>query len=186
MTTAIAMGELGLLDRRPTPRQSRRFTLKRVLIVTGSVLVALIVLVGSWIGISLYRIDHAVHHVGVPASLLARGKNDLLTIVKGPDHSEQVFVFHTYHGGVTDASCPVATVGPTLNPANATVTQTAASTVARTAVTTNAFLCAIGLRAPFECSGASRLPSGSPQERRGSRCLSGWECHRFVGGKGRS
>jgi len=108
VTTAIAMGELGLLDRRPTPRQSRRFTLKRVLIVTGSVLVALIVLVGSWIGISLYRIDHAVHHVGVPASLLARGKNDLLTIVKGPDHSEQVFVFHNVGGHTNVLQIPKA------------------------------------------------------------------------------
>ncbi len=108
MTTAIATGELGLLDRRSTPRRSRRFTLKRVLIVTGSVLVALIVLVGSWIGISLYRIDHAVHHVGVPASLLARGKNDLLTIVKGPDHSEQVFVFHNVGGHTNVLQIPKA------------------------------------------------------------------------------
>ena len=35
-----------------------------------------------------------MHHVAVPASLLAKGKNDLLAIVKGPDHSEQIFVFH--------------------------------------------------------------------------------------------
>ena len=39
-----------------------------------------------------------MHHVGVPASLLAKGKNDLLAIVKGPDHSEQVFVFHDAGG----------------------------------------------------------------------------------------
>ena len=45
-------------------------------------------------GIGLYKIDHAVHHVGVPAALLAKGKNDLLAIVKGPNHSEQIFVFH--------------------------------------------------------------------------------------------
>ena len=82
----------------PAPRRGRRCTLKRILIATGSCLVALILLAGSWIGISLYRIDHAVHHVGVPASLLAEGKNDLLAIVKGPDHSEQVFVFHDTGG----------------------------------------------------------------------------------------
>ena len=34
----------------------------------------------------------------MPASLLARGKNDLLAIVKGPDHSEQIFVFHATGG----------------------------------------------------------------------------------------
>ena len=94
MTTAIATGEPGLIALGPAPRPRRRLTLKRVLIGTGSALVALILLTGSWIGLSLYRIDHAVHHVGIPAWLLARGKNDLLAIVKGPDHSEQVFVFH--------------------------------------------------------------------------------------------
>jgi hypothetical protein len=68
--------------------------IKRILFATGGVLLALIALVAAWVGISLYKIDHAVHHVGVPASLLAKGKNDLLAIVKGPDHSEQIFVFH--------------------------------------------------------------------------------------------
>ena len=34
----------------------------------------------------------------MPAWLLARGKNDLLAIVKGPEHSEQVFVFHNVGG----------------------------------------------------------------------------------------
>ena len=94
MTTVIATGERGLIALRSAPRPRRRLTLKRVLIGAGSALVALILLTGSWIGLSLYRIDHAVHHVGIPAWLLARGKNDLLAIVKGPDHSEQVFVFH--------------------------------------------------------------------------------------------
>src|SRR5271170_6102294 len=88
------MVQPGLIGVGPGPRPRRRLTLKRVLIATGSALVALILLTGSWIGVSLYRIDHAVHHVGIPAWLLARGKNDLLAIVKGPDHSEQVFVFH--------------------------------------------------------------------------------------------
>jgi hypothetical protein len=72
----------------------RRRVIKRALLATGCGLLALIAVVAAWAGITLYRIDHAVHHVGVPAALLAKGKNDLLAIVKGPDHSEQIFVFH--------------------------------------------------------------------------------------------
>jgi hypothetical protein len=72
--------------------------IKRILIGTGSFLLALLLLAAGWIGFSLYRIDHAVHHVVVPGSLLARGKNDLLAIIKGPDHSEQIFVFHAIDG----------------------------------------------------------------------------------------
>jgi hypothetical protein len=98
VTTAIATGGLGLVAPGPAPRRGRRSPLKRVLIAAGAALVALLLVSGSWIGYSLYRIDHAVHHVGVPSSLLARGKNDLLAIVKGPDHSEQVFVFHNVGG----------------------------------------------------------------------------------------
>jgi hypothetical protein len=76
------------------PRSRRRRLIRRILFVTGGGLLALIALVAAWVGIGLYKIDHAVHHVGVPASLLAKGKNDLLAVVKGPDHSEQIFVFH--------------------------------------------------------------------------------------------
>ena len=92
----IAIEGLGLTDPGPgpAPRPHRRFTLKRILIASGALIGTLLLLTGSFIGISLYRIDHAVHHVGVPASLLAKGKNDLLAIVEGPDHTEQVFVFH--------------------------------------------------------------------------------------------
>jgi hypothetical protein len=75
-------------------RSRRRRMIRRVLVAIASGLLALIALIGAWIGISLYKIDHAGHHVGVPAALLAEGKNDLLAIVKGPDHSEQIFVFH--------------------------------------------------------------------------------------------
>ena len=97
MTNAIAMGHgPAVPEAEPRPRRRRR--LKRVLIATGSGLLALILLVAAWVGVSLYRIDHAVHHVGVPASLLAKGKNDLLAIVKGPKHSEQIFVFHATGG----------------------------------------------------------------------------------------
>jgi hypothetical protein len=92
--------------------QPRRRLLKRVLLIGGSALLAVIALVGSWVGISLYRIDHAVHHVGVPAWLLARGKNDLLAIVKGPDHSEQAFVFHAAGGHTNVLQIPGAMAVP--------------------------------------------------------------------------
>src|SRR5271168_177672 len=96
----IAIEGLGLADPgpEPSPRPHRRFTLKRILMASGALIGTLLLLTGSFIGFSLYRIDHAVHHVGVSPSLLARGKNDLLAIVKGPDHSEQVFVFHNVAG----------------------------------------------------------------------------------------
>jgi hypothetical protein len=95
LTIAIATGEL---HPHKAPRSRRRRILKRTLIIAGSTILALLALAASWLGISLYRIDHAVHHVGVPASLLAKGKNDLLAIVKGPNHSEQIFVFHDSGG----------------------------------------------------------------------------------------
>ena len=98
MTTAMGTGGLGLAAPGPPSRRRRRSTLKKVLFAAGAALVTLLLASGSWIGFSLYRIDHAVHHVGVPSSLLARGRNDLLAIVKGPDHSEQVFVFHNVGG----------------------------------------------------------------------------------------
>jgi hypothetical protein len=72
----------------------KRRRVRRVLFAVGGALFTLVALAGAWIGIGIYKIDHAVHHVVVPASLLAKGKNDLLAIVRGPDHFEQVFVFH--------------------------------------------------------------------------------------------
>lgn len=95
MTIALATDGSGLTPRTPKPRRSR---LKRILLATGAALVTLIVAVAGYAGFSLYRIDHAVHHVGVSPALLAKGKNDLLAIVKGPDHAEQVFVFHNTGG----------------------------------------------------------------------------------------
>jgi hypothetical protein len=108
VTIAVPTGALGLVPRAPKPRRSRRARLKRILIASGVALVALILIAGSWIGLSLYRIDHAVHHVGVSASLLAKGKNDLLAIVKGPDHTEQVFVFHNAGGHTNVLQIPKA------------------------------------------------------------------------------
>jgi hypothetical protein len=84
--TAVTVGAGG-----GKPKRKR---LRRVLIAVGVSLFALIASFAAWIGIGIYKIDHAVHHVVVPASLLAKGKNDLLAIVRGPDHFEQVFVFH--------------------------------------------------------------------------------------------
>jgi hypothetical protein len=108
VTIAVPTGALGLVPRVPKPRRSRRARLKRILIASGVALVALILIAGSWIGLSLYRIDRAVHHVGVSASLLAKGKNDLLAIVKGPDHTEQVFVFHNAGGHTNVLQIPKA------------------------------------------------------------------------------
>lgn len=108
MTIAVPTGALGLVPRVPKPRRSRRARLKRILIASGVALVALILIAGSWIGLSLYRIEHAVHHVGVSASLLAKGKNDLLAMVKGPDHTEQVFVFHNAGGHTNVLQIPKA------------------------------------------------------------------------------
>jgi len=98
LTNAIAMEQGPTVPETQPPPRRRRRRLKRILIATGTGFLALILLAAAWIGISLYRIDHAVHHVAVPASLLAKGKNDLLAIVKGPDHSEQIFVFHATGG----------------------------------------------------------------------------------------
>jgi len=97
LTIAIATEHVEPAAPGDGPRLGHR-RLKRILIATGAALVALILLAAGWVGLSLYRIDHAVHHVGVPASLLAKGKNDLLAIVKGPDHNEQIFVFHAVGG----------------------------------------------------------------------------------------
>jgi hypothetical protein len=108
VTIAVPTGEPGLLPRAPKQRRSRRSRVKRILVASGCALVALVLVAGSWIGLSLYRIDHAVHHVGVPASLLAKGKNDLLAIVKGPDHAEQVFVFHNVGGHTNVLQIPKA------------------------------------------------------------------------------
>jgi hypothetical protein len=100
MTIALATRRLELeAAAAPAPRARRgRRRLKRILLATAGTLFSLIALVVAYAGISLYRIDHAVHHVAVPASLLAKGKNDLLAIVKGPDHTEQIFVFHDAGG----------------------------------------------------------------------------------------
>ena len=100
MTIALATRRLGLDPplAPPRPVRRRRPVLKRTLVAIACSLATLIALVAAYVGYSLYKIDHAVHHVPVPASLLAKGKDDLLAIVKGPDQSEQIFVFHDADG----------------------------------------------------------------------------------------
>jgi hypothetical protein len=73
----------------------RRSRLARALIGGGTALGVLLATAAGYVGFSLYRIDHDVHHVAVPAALLARGQDDLLTMVRGPDHSEEIYLFHT-------------------------------------------------------------------------------------------
>ncbi|HVT42252.1 MAG TPA: hypothetical protein VHD39_04655 [Acidimicrobiales bacterium] len=106
MTIAIAAGRGGLGSLEHAPRRRRRW--RRILLWSGAALATIIAVVGAWLGLTLYRIDHAVHHVGVPASLLAKGKNDLLAIVKGPDHTEQIFVFHNVGGHTNVLKIPDA------------------------------------------------------------------------------
>jgi hypothetical protein len=108
VTIAVPTGAADLVPHAPKPRRSRRSRVKRILIWTGSAFLALVLLAASFVGFNLYRIDHAVHHVGVSASLLAKGKNDLLAIVKGPDHTEQVFVFHNTGGHTNILQIPQA------------------------------------------------------------------------------
>jgi hypothetical protein len=79
----------------------------------GATLGSLVLLVGAYVGYELYRIDHAVHHVGVASSLLARGKDDLLAIVKGPEHYEEAYVFHNAGGHSNVLSIPSALGLPT-------------------------------------------------------------------------
>jgi hypothetical protein len=106
VTIAIAPGGVGLPDGQTgavavadaPPRRRRRSRLRRVLLWGVAAFAAFFLFAGAWVGISLWRIDHAVHHISVPPSLLAKGKNDLLAIVKGPDHNEQIFVFHNTGG----------------------------------------------------------------------------------------
>jgi hypothetical protein len=87
-------------------RRRLRRRLTRILLAVGAGLAGLILVVGAWVGYELYRIDHAVHHVGVPSSLLARGKDDLLAVVKGPEHYEEAYVFHSAGGHSNVLSIP--------------------------------------------------------------------------------
>jgi hypothetical protein len=107
VTIAITAGRLDQAAPASVPPRRRRPRLFRRVIVWSSVsLVTLIALVAGYVGYNLWRIDHAVHHVGVPATLLAKGKNDLLAIVKGPHHSEEAYVFHNVGGHTNVLTIP--------------------------------------------------------------------------------
>jgi hypothetical protein len=106
LTIAIADGQVHM-DTPAAPRRPsrRRRLVKRIFLVVGAGLFAVMTILATLVGVSLWRIDHNVHHVGVPAALLAKGKNDLLAIVRGPDHSEEAYVFHQ-----TDSTTKVLTI----------------------------------------------------------------------------
>ena len=65
--------------RRPRPRW------KKVVFAIAGAFTCLLVGTAGYIGFTVYRIDHAVHHVRIPASLLAKGRGDLLVMMSGPD-----------------------------------------------------------------------------------------------------
>jgi len=79
-------------------RSGRRSWARRLVMGTGALLAVVVATLGGLAGLTIYRIDHAVHHVSLPAGLLARGKNDLLAVVRGPEHHEDVYVFRTQAG----------------------------------------------------------------------------------------
>jgi hypothetical protein len=85
-----------------------RRRLARVVIGVAGTFCMLVLAVAAYAGISLYRIDHAVHHVAVPASLLAKGSNDLLTVIRGPHHTEEAYLFHTTDGHTNVLHIPIA------------------------------------------------------------------------------
>jgi len=76
----------------------RRLSWKRVLVAAAGAIFVLLAGSGIYLGVSVYRIDRAVHHVAIAPSLLAQGQNDLLAVVKGPDHTEEIYAFHTTSG----------------------------------------------------------------------------------------
>ena len=51
--------------------------------------------VAGYLGYTIYKIDRAVHHVAIAPSLLATTNSDLLAVVEGPRHSEEIYAFHT-------------------------------------------------------------------------------------------
>ncbi|HVA09222.1 MAG TPA: hypothetical protein VNG12_21020 [Acidimicrobiales bacterium] len=109
MTIALELqGVTDILRAAPAPKPKRRShrLLKRVLLAFGAVVFSLVAAVGTFMGITLYRIDHAVHHVALSPALLAQGQNDLLAVVKGPKGHEEIYVFRTTSGHANVLSVP--------------------------------------------------------------------------------
>jgi hypothetical protein len=99
----------GLRRAQTTERVSvrkHRSLLRRIVGAVSITLLAAVLGIGGYLGLTLYQIDHAVHHIHIPASLLAKGRNDLLTVVAGPNHTEQVYVFHTTSHGTKVLKVP--------------------------------------------------------------------------------
>jgi hypothetical protein len=112
LTIAIAGGPVDVDAPAVPPRRSRRRLVKRILLIAGAALFAVMASLATLVGVSLWRIDHNVHHVGVPAALLAKGKNDLLAIVQGPNHSEEAYVFHQTASNTKVLTIPSALAVP--------------------------------------------------------------------------
>jgi hypothetical protein len=89
-------------------RRSVHARLKKVALIFGVGVFGLATMAAMYIGVTLYKIDHAVHHIALPQSLLAKGDNDLLAVVRGPEHHEEFFVFRTAHGHTNVLSVPSA------------------------------------------------------------------------------
>jgi hypothetical protein len=66
--------------------------------VLGITVFAFAAVLGAYMGLTIYKIDRAVHHVAISSSLLAKGKSDLLAVIRGPRHSEEIYAFHTTSG----------------------------------------------------------------------------------------
>jgi hypothetical protein len=116
LTIAIAEGRVDVDTPALPPQRSRRRRLvKRTLLIVGAALFAVLATLATLVGVSLWRIDHNVHHVGVPAALLAKGKNDLLAIVQGPNHSEEAYVFHQTASSTKVLTIPSALAVPVAN-----------------------------------------------------------------------
>jgi hypothetical protein len=108
MSIGIALRVPGL--GRPETGRTGRSRAKKVVIGLAVTILTLLAAAGLYVGYTLYKIDRAVHHVGVPASLLAKGKNDLLAVVKGPNHSEEIYLFHATGGHTNVLLIPSALV----------------------------------------------------------------------------
>lgn len=96
MTIGIALG--GATTPATGALRQRGSRIKRALLAVGGTTLLLILAAAAFVGFNIYRIDHAVHHVEVPAALLAKGQNDLLAVVRGPLHSEEIYLFHATAG----------------------------------------------------------------------------------------
>ena len=87
-------------------RKVKARRIRRVLAVAGIALFACVAVVGAYMGYTIYKIDRAVHHVAISPALLAKTHSDLLAVVRGPHHSEEIYAFHTTSGHTNVLSIP--------------------------------------------------------------------------------